>query len=260
MKRVSMKGTSIHLRQLLWNWRGRIQDQKRQQRMFRKAAAWHRARCLHLRVDQWMRTVLQSAPWVQAKAFAGMERAHEGGGGGGGDSALAERVVAVQRGLDAKRLLTRIYRAWCFIVFVAVCRATGVSQLAKLRGRQVCADGVGSWHAFVLSARACKVKVYKIEWKVEVGLLRRSCALWRQAQRPQGRCQEEEEETEEEAAEEGEKISSPSSPPLVTAVSQNMTLEEWDLRERIVSGSRECKTRVGGDSQHAGERLLLSAA
>ena len=147
-----------------------------------------------------MRTVLQSAPGVQAKAFDGMERAHrgeegEGGEGGeGGDSALAERFVAVQRGLYAKRLLTRICRAWCFIVFVAVCRARGRSQLAKLRDRQVCADGVSSWHAFVLSARACKVKVYKIEWKAEVGLLRRSCALWRQTQHPQSWRQEEEEE------------------------------------------------------------------
>ena len=301
MKRVSMKGTSIHLRLLLWNWRGRIQDKKRQQRLFRKATAWHQACCLHLRVDQWMRTVLQSAPGMQAKAFDGMERTHKGeegegegggeggeggeggdsaitervvavqrgpgvqaktlngmerahGGGGGGDSALAERFVAVQRGLYAKRLLTRICRAWCFIVFVAVCRARGSSQLAKLRDRQVCADGVSSWHAFVLSARACKVKVYKIEWKAEVRLLRCSCALWRQTQRK---------EEEEEAAEEEEvveELASSSSHPLCTAVSQNMTLDEWDLRERIVSGSRECRTRVRGDSQHAEERLLLSAA
>jgi hypothetical protein len=69
-----------------------------------------------------------------------------------------------------------------------------------------------------------------------------------------------EEVEEEEEEEEVEKLASSSSHPLVTAVSQNMTLDEWDLEERIVSGSRECRTRVRGDSQHAEERLLLSAA
>jgi hypothetical protein len=59
----------------------------------------------------------------------------------------------------------------------------------------------------VLSARACKVKVYKIEWKAEVGLLRRSCALWRQTQHQQSWRQEEEEEAvEEEEEEEVEKL------------------------------------------------------